>query len=103
MTTALYDLTVGSYTQVLEAQLSLWKRPCTLSSTGNRFGGCCELRDLRGHAEFLFPSYVSQPSFCESNRGLHAGEFGPPMYAFNHKAEKGDYEMLIAKTRKVSL
>ncbi|MEC8695451.1 MAG: DUF1993 family protein, partial [Pseudomonadota bacterium] len=30
---------------------------------------------------------------------LSSGEFNPPMHAFNHEAQDGDYEALIAETQ----
>ena len=57
-----------------------------LSNTGNRFGGCGQLRYLRGHAKFLFPVMSLNHHSAKAIEGLY-GKFGPPMYAFNHKAK----------------
>ena len=100
MTTALYDLTVGSYTQVLEGTVGFMEKGLAHFQAQE-----IDLEDVVNYAiyegmqNFYFQVMSLNHHSAKAIEGLHAGEFGPPMYAFNHKAEKGDYEMLIAKTR----
>ena len=100
MTTMLYDLTVGSYTQVLEGAVGFMEKGLAHCQTNGidlvDIVDCALYEDMQN---FYFQVMSLNHHSAKAIEGLHAGEFGPPMYAFNHKAEQGDYEMLLATTK----
>ena len=100
MTTMLYDLTVGSYTQVLEGAVGFMEKGLAHCQTNGidlvDVVNCALYEDMQN---FYFQVMSLNHHSAKAIEGLHAGEFGPPMYAFNHKAEQGDYEMLLATTK----
>ena len=100
MTTTLYDLSVGSYTQVLKGTVSFLEKG--LEYCEQNAIDLVDIVDCGLHEDmqsFYFQVMSINHHSAKAIEGLQAGEFAPPLYAFNHKAEQGDYEMLLATTK----
>ena len=100
MSTTLYDLSVGSYTQVLTSALNvLEKGKSFCEKNGIPMKDILETR-LRDDMQALYFQIVSLNH--HSARALDAvmdGEFLPPMEAFGHEITEQDYEELLERTR----
>ena len=100
MTTTLYDLSVGSYTQVLKGTVNFLEKG--LEYCEKNAINLVDIVDSALHEDmqsFYFQVMSINHHSAKAIEGLQAGEFAPPLYAFNHKAEQGDYEMLLATTK----
>ena len=100
MATALYDLTVGSYTQVLEGAVNVLEKG--LDHCQNEGINLVEVLESVLYADmqnFYFQVMSLNHHSAQTIEALSSGEFGPPMHAFNHKSTEEDYDMLISKTK----
>ena len=100
MSTSLYDLTVGSYTQVLESSLTVLEK-------GKAFCGengisCKEMLEtkMRDDMQGLYFQIVSlNHHSANAVRAFSSGEFFPPSEAFAHEIVEEDFDALIALTK----
>ena len=100
MTTELYDLTVASYTQVLEGTVSvLEKGRDHCKSEGIDLVDVLDSVLFPNMQNFYFQVMSLNHHSTQTIEALSSGEFGPPMHAFNHQSTDEDYEMLISKTK----
>ncbi len=100
MTTSLYDLTVGSYTQVLSSSLGFLEKGKAFCEENN-----ISLKDmletkLRDDMQGLYFQVISVNHHSANViRALSTGEFGPPAGAFGDEISDADYEALLAQTK----
>ena len=100
MTTPLCELTVGSYTQVLESTVGfLEKGPLHCQSSGTEPKAIVASTLYEDSRTFTSRVASLNHHSARTIEALSSGEFNPPMHAFNHEAKDGDYEGLIAETQ----
>ena len=100
MTTSLYDLTVGSYTQVLESSLSvLEKGKAFCDENGIAYKDMMETK-MREDMQGLYFQLVSLNHHSANViRALSTGEFFPPSEAFAHEITDQDFDAMIELTK----
>ena len=100
MTTPLYELTVGCYTQVLESTVGfLEKGLAHCQSNGTEPKAIVASTLYEDMQNFYFQVASLNHHSGKTIEALSSGEFNPPMHAFNHEAQDGDYDALIAETQ----
>ena len=96
MATTLYDLTVGSYTQVLESTLVvLEKGKAYCEENGISLKDMLETKlqdDMQG---LYFQLFSVIHHSANALKALSTGEFGPPAGAFAHEITEQDYDAMI--------
>lgn len=100
MPTSLFDLTVGSYTQVLSSSLGILnkgKTYCEENGIGLKEMLETKLRDDMQGLYFQIVSYNHHSA--NVIRALSVGEFGPPAGAFGHEITDADFDALIDLTQ----
>jgi hypothetical protein len=100
MSTSLYDLTVGSYTQVLTSSLGVLEKGKTFcEENGISFKEMLEAR-LQEDMQGLYFQLISLNHHSANViRALGTGEFGPPSEAFGHEITDADFDALIDLTK----
>ena len=100
MAITLFDLTVGTYTQVLESAIGfLEKSKAHFIENGidlNEIVGSTLCEDMQN---FYFQVVSANHHSTKTIEALTSGEFGPPAHAFGHQPQEGDYDALIAMTK----
>ncbi len=100
MSTTLYDLTVGSYSQVLESALNVLEKGKTFCEENNISMKEILETKLRDDMQGLYFQIVSLNHHSASAlEALTSGEFLPPMAAFAHEITEADYDELLERTR----
>ncbi len=100
MATKLYDLTVGSYTQVLEGTVSFLEKGLKhCESEGINLTDVLDCVLYEDMQNFYFQVMSLNHHSVKTIEALSSGEFAPPMHAFNHKPTEDDFERLIAVTK----